>query len=118
MSGLAIIALAGIVVNNNIILIDEFNEFKKKGNDKRTAALRAGISRLRPVMLTSITTVLGLMPMALGMNINFIKQTVQFGSPSTQWWIELSTSIVGGLIFATIITLIVTPSLLVMNRQK
>lgn len=118
MVGLAIIALAGIVVNNNIILIDEFNAFRQRGNDKRTAAIRAGISRLRPVVLTSVTTVLGLMPLALGMNINFITREIQFGAPSTQYWTELSTSIVGGLLFATLITLIVTPALLVLNRQK
>ena len=113
-----LIALAGIVVNNNIILIDEFNAFRQRGNDKRTAAIRAGISRLRPVVLTSVTTVLGLMPLALGMNINFITREIQFGAPSTQYWTELSTSIVGGLLFATLITLIVTPALLVLNRQK
>lgn len=118
MSGIGIISLAGIVVNNNIILIDTFNQFVKENNNVFNAAIKAGQTRLRPVLLTSITTTLGLMPMVLGLNINFFSRTIQFGSPSTQWWTELSTTIAGGLIFSTIITLLVTPALLVMFNKK
>ena len=118
MSGIGIISLAGIVINNNILLIDTFNEFTDKGYDKMTSALRTGASRFRPVILTSLTTALGLLPMILGMNINFANRTIQFGAPSTQWWIELSTTISGGLIFSTLITLLVTPSFLVLNKKK
>jgi multidrug efflux pump len=111
MGGIGIIALAGIVVNNNIVLIDTYNEMRRKGCDALDAALRAGAQRLRPVVLTSVTTVLGLMPMVFGMTIDLINRKVQFGAPSTQYWTELSTSIAGGLAFATLLTLMLTPAL-------
>lgn len=76
------------------------------------AVLRAGAQRLRPVLLTSITTALGLMPMVMGLSINFAERSVIQGAPSTQWWTELSTAIVGGLTVATILTLIATPAML------
>jgi multidrug efflux pump len=118
MSGIGIIALAGIVVNNNIILIDTFNEYVKEGRNHVESAIKAGQIRLRPVLLTSITTTLGLIPMVLGMNINFFERKIEFGSPSTQWWTELSTTIAGGLIFSTAITLLVTPALLVIFKKR
>ncbi|MFS1429591.1 efflux RND transporter permease subunit, partial [Vibrio splendidus] len=74
MSGIGVIALAGIVVNNNIVLIDTYNQLIKRGLDKRDAILRTGVQRLRPVMLTTVTTILGLMPMVLEMNIDLINQ--------------------------------------------
>ena len=117
MSGIGIIALAGIVVNNNIILIDTFNEFRAKGQTAMESALRAGASRLRPVILTSVTTSLGLIPMVFGLNINFQNREILIGSPSTQWWIELSTTIAGGLLVATLITLLITPALLVLPEN-
>jgi multidrug efflux pump len=81
------------------------------------AALRAGTQRLRPVVLTSLTTVLGLMPMVLGMNIDLTGREVAFGAPSTQYWTELSSSIAGGLTFATLLTLLLTPCLLVLGNN-
>ena len=114
MGGIGIIALAGIVVNNNIVLIDTYNDLRRAGRGVREAALRSGAQRLRPVLLTSITTALGLMPMVLGMNIDFFGRELVFGAPSTAFWIELSTAIVGGLVVATLLTLIVTPALLVL----
>ena len=114
MGGIGIIALAGIVVNNNIVLIDTYNDLRRSGQGVREAALRSGAQRLRPVLLTSITTALGLMPMVLGMNIDFFDRELVFGAPSTQFWTELSTAIVGGLVVATLLTLIVTPALLVL----
>jgi multidrug efflux pump len=117
MGGIGIIALAGIVVNNNIVLIDTYNEMRGKGLDALEAALRAGAQRLRPVVLTSVTTVLGLMPMVFGMTIDLINRKVQFGAPSTQYWTELSTSIAGGLTFATVLTLMLTPALLVLGDR-
>jgi multidrug efflux pump len=117
MGGIGIIALAGIVVNNNIVLIDTYNEMRARGHDALEAALRSGALRLRPVVLTSVTTVLGLMPMVFGMTIDLINRKVQFGAPSTQYWTELSTSIAGGLAFATLLTLMLTPALLVLGAR-
>ncbi|MEZ9739193.1 efflux RND transporter permease subunit [Vibrio splendidus] len=118
MSGIGVIALAGIVVNNNIVLIDTYNQLIKRGLDKRDAILRTGVQRLRPVMLTTVTTILGLMPMVLEMNIDLINQKIEFGAPSTQWWSQLATAIAGGLTFATVLTLVLTPCLLMLGRDK
>ncbi|MEZ9366125.1 efflux RND transporter permease subunit [Vibrio sp. 10N.286.49.E11] len=118
MSGVGVIALAGIVVNNNIVLIDTYNQLIKRGLDKRDAILRTGVQRLRPVMLTTVTTILGLMPMVLEMNIDLINQKIEFGAPSTQWWSQLATAIAGGLAFATVLTLVLTPCLLMLGRNN
>jgi multidrug efflux pump len=112
MCGIGIIALAGIVVNNNIVLIDTFNILRAEGLEMREAVLRTCAQRLRPV---SITTILGLMPMVLAMNIDLVTRQISFGAPSTQWWTQLATSIAGGLAFATLLTLVLTPCLLVLG---
>jgi multidrug efflux pump len=117
MSGIGVIALAGIVVNNNIVLIDTFNVLRREGRSAKDAILRTGAQRLRPVMMTTITTILGLMPMVLEMNIDFIHRNVEFGAPSTQWWSQLATVIAGGLAFATLLTLILTPCLLIFREK-
>lgn len=118
MGGIGVIALAGIVVNNNIVLIDTFNDLRNSGQSALEAALRAGAQRLRPVLLTSITTALGLMPMVIGLNINFFTREIVYGAPSTQWWTELSSAIAGGLIFATILTLVLTPAMLMLGTRR
>lgn len=115
MGGIGVIALAGIVVNNNIVLIDTYNDLRKEGQSAREALLRTGAQRLRPVVLTSLTTALGLMPMVIGVNIDFFNRSIVFGAPSTQWWTELSSAIAGGLVFATVLTLIVTPAMLMLG---
>lgn len=117
MVGLGIIALAGIVVNNNIVLIDTYNAYIQEGYTPYQAALVTGEIRMRPVLLTAGTTVLGLIPMVLSMNIDFINREVAFGAPSTQWWTQLSSAIAGGLAFATVLTLFLTPSLLVLGAN-
>jgi len=117
MGGIGVIALAGIVVNNNIVLIDTFDRLKKTTGSIREAILRTGAQRLRPVMLTTITTILGLMPMVMGLNIDFIAREVSIGAPAMQWWSQLSTAIVFGLGFATILTLVVTPSALMVRAN-
>ncbi|CAM2848786.1 efflux RND transporter permease subunit [Vibrio rarus] len=117
MSGIGVIALAGIVVNNNIVLIDTFNQLRRRGFSKEQAILRTGVQRLRPVMLTTVTTILGLMPMVLQTNIDLIHQKVEIGAPSTQWWTQLATAIAGGLAFATVLTLVLTPCLLMFSRN-
>jgi multidrug efflux pump len=117
MSGIGVIALAGIVVNNNIVLIDTFDRLRKQMPSPRDAILLTGAQRLRPVVLTTVTTVLGLLPMVLQVNIDFVSREVSLGAPSTQWWVQLSTAIVAGLSFATVLTLLITPSAL-MAREN
>ncbi|WP_322803067.1 efflux RND transporter permease subunit [Vibrio alfacsensis] len=117
MSGIGVIALAGIVVNNNIVLIDTYNQMRRRGLEKKDAILRTGVQRLRPVLLTTVTTILGLLPMVLEMNIDLINQKVEFGAPSTQWWSQLASAVAGGLAFATVLTLVLTPCLLMLGRE-
>jgi multidrug efflux pump len=117
MSGIGVIALAGIVVNNNIVLIDTYDRLKLTASSQMDAILRTGAQRLRPVLLTTITTILGLMPMVLATNIDFVAREVQTGAPSTQWWRQLSTAIAFGLAFATVLTLVVTPSALMLRAN-
>ncbi|SDF17587.1 efflux RND transporter permease subunit [Limimaricola pyoseonensis] len=117
MGGIGVIALAGIVVNNNIVLIDAYNDLKKQGLSPLEAALRTGAQRLRPVVLTSVTTALGLMPMVIGVNIDFFRREIVYGAPSTQWWTELSSAIAGGLVVATVLTLVVTPAMLMLGER-
>ncbi|QHD50416.1 efflux RND transporter permease subunit [Vreelandella aquamarina] len=115
MVGMGVIALAGIVVNNNIVLIDTYNELRADGMPPAQAALEAGCLRLRPVLLTAITTVLGLMPMVLGVNVNLFAPALGFNAPSAQWWTQMSSAIAGGLTFATALTLLLTPCMLVIG---
>ncbi len=117
MGGIGIIALAGIVVNNNIVLIDTYNDLRRAGMEPIEAVLRTGAQRIRPVLLTAGTTILGLMPMVLGMNLDIIGRSITFGAPSAQWWTELSSAIAGGLAFATVLTLILTPALLMLGER-
>jgi multidrug efflux pump len=117
MSGVGVIALAGIVVNNNIVLIDTYNRQRQNGRDAFESVLRTGALRLRPVLLTTLTTILGLLPMVLGVNIDFIGREISIGGPSTQWWTQLATAVAGGLAFATLLTLIMTPCLLLLGES-
>ncbi|HRQ48217.1 MAG TPA: efflux RND transporter permease subunit [Rhodocyclaceae bacterium] len=117
MVGMGIIALAGIVVNNNIVLIDAYNVMRSEGMSAFDAALETGCLRLRPVLLTAITTILGLMPMVLGVNVNLLEPSLGIGAPSTQWWTQLSSAIAGGLAFATVLTLLLTPCMLVLGAR-
>ncbi|WNL43489.1 efflux RND transporter permease subunit [Halomonas sp. PAMB 3264] len=117
MVGMGVIALAGIVVNNNIVLIDTYNELRGQGMAPGEAALEAGCLRLRPVLLTAITTVLGLLPMVLGINVNLFAPALGFNAPSAQWWTQMSSAIAGGLTFATLLTLFLTPCMLVIGGR-
>ena len=117
MSGIGVITLAGIVVNNNIVFIDTYNVLRSRGEDAFDAILRTCAVRLRPVLLTTVTTILGLLPMVLGVNIDLIAREVSIGAPSSQWWTQLSSSVAGGLAFATILTLLLTPSLLMVQAN-
>jgi multidrug efflux pump len=117
MCGIGIIALAGIVVNNNIILIDAYNDFRQRGLDPVEAAVRTGSQRLRPVFLTAFAMVLGLFPMVIEMTPDFFMREITFGAPSSQWWTQLSAAISGGLAFATVLTLFLTPCMLVLGDK-
>ncbi len=117
MSGIGVIALAGIVVNNNIVLIDTFDRIVATAKSPMEAIIRTGAQRLRPVLLTTATTIFGLLPMVTRVNIDFVTREVSIGAPSTQWWQQLATAIAFGLAFATILTMIVTPSLLMLRAN-
>ena len=117
MSSVGVITLAGIVVNNNIVFIDTYNVLRGRGLDAYDAVVRTCAIRLRPVLLTTVTTIIGLMPMVLGVNINLIGRDISVGAPSSQWWTQLASSVAGGLAFATILTLLLTPSLLMIQAN-
>jgi multidrug efflux pump subunit AcrB len=110
MTGLGVISLAGIVVNNAIVLIDYVQMLRDRGLARREALVRAGLVRLRPVLLTAVTTILGLMPMATGVSFNFRKLHFVFGSSNSQWWSSMAVAVIFGLAFATILTLVVVPT--------
>jgi multidrug efflux pump len=118
MSGIGVIALAGIVVNNNIVLIDTYNILRKEGVPAMEAILRTGAQRLRPVLMTTVTTILGLLPMVAEVNIDFIGRNVDIGGPSTEWWSQLATAVAGGLAFATVLTLVLTPCMLALKVKR
>ncbi len=117
MSSVGVITLAGIVVNNNIVFIDTYNVLRSRGERAFEAIVRTCAIRLRPVLLTTVTTIVGLMPMVLGVNINLLQREVSIGAPSSQWWTQLASSVAGGLAFATVLTLFLTPSLLMVQAN-
>lgn len=112
MTGIGIIANAGVIVNNNIVLIDTYDRLRRDGRAAYDAIIETCRERARPVVLTAMTAILGVLPIAFGMNIEFLSREITVGAPATQWWINLSTAIVFGLGFATVLTLIVTPAAL------
>ena len=109
MIGTGIVALAGIVVNNNIVLIDTFQRLKKDGRTSEEASVAAAAQRIRPILLTTLTTICGLLPMVFMMNVNFREGAISFGGITAEWWVPLATAVVFGLGFSTMLTLIVTP---------
>jgi multidrug efflux pump subunit AcrB len=115
MTFIGVISLAGIVVNNNIVLVDYAMQLRQRGMAKQQAIVEAGATRLRPVLLTAMTTVLGLIPLTFGINIDFVGLLVnldpalQFGSENTQFWGPMGTAIISGLTFATFLTLVIVP---------
>jgi multidrug efflux pump len=114
MTGIGVIALAGVVVNNNIVLIDTYDTLRREGKPKIEAILQTCRERARPVVLTALTAILGVLPIAFGLNMELLNHEVTIGAPSTQWWIALSSAIVYGLAFATVLTLVIIPSLLML----
>jgi len=114
MTGISIVTLAGIVVNNNIVLIDTFNRLKEDSPqiEQSLHIINACKQRLRPIVLTSLTTIFGLLPLAMGISLDIISREIVVGSRIVDWWSNLAVSIVFGLGFSTFITLILTPALL------
>ncbi|NQV70288.1 MAG: efflux RND transporter permease subunit [Pseudohongiella sp.] len=114
LTGIGIVALAGIIVNNNIVLIDTFNHLKKEHPkwSLQDIIVHTGVQRLRPVFLTTFTTGFGLLPLAMHVSIDLIGAEIEVGGPITSQWVSLASAIVFGLSFGTILTLIVTPAML------
>ena len=112
MTGTGVVALAGIVVNNAIVLIDTYNRFREDGIEPVEAVLKTSAQRIRPVLLTTITTIAGLVPMMTQLNLDFVNRVIALGSITAVWWVQLSTAIIFGLGFATILTLIIIPTML------
>jgi multidrug efflux pump len=99
------------------VLIDTFNRLREKGMELREAIMRTCALRLRPVLLTKVTMILGLLPMALKLNIELTERKVFFGGPGTAWWAQMASVIIGGLIFASLLTLLLTPSILMIQER-
>ena len=112
MTGTGVVALAGIVVNNAIVLIDTFNRLIAEGVERREAVFKTAAQRLRPILLTTTTTILGLLPMMYQVNIDFISRQIVYGGITSTWWVQLSTAIIFGLAVSTVLTLLVIPTML------
>ena len=119
MTGISIVALSGIVVNNNIVLIDTFNRLKSEFPNLtiEDVVMKTCKQRLRPILLTTATTIFGLLPLALGVSIDVIGRELIVGSRVVGWWQNLASSIVFGLAFSTILTLIFTPAALILPSR-
>jgi multidrug efflux pump len=112
MTGTGLLALAGVVVNHNIVLIDTFHRHLKSGMDPIEAVIRSSAQRLRPVFLTTITAIGGLLPMMYAVEIDFWQRSVTIGSVNAMMWIQISTAIIFGLAFSKMITLGLIPAML------
>ena len=114
LTGVGIVALAGIVVNNNIVLIDTYNYLRRNNSllTSSEAVVAAAKSRFRPVMLTTVTTIVGLLPLANGLSIDIVNRSYTVGGMVASWWQPLASAIVNGLAFSTILTLLLTPAML------
>jgi multidrug efflux pump subunit AcrB len=124
MTGIGVITLAGVVVNNAIVLIDYVDMLRSRdGYELRAALIKAGMVRLRPVLLTAITTVLGLVPLAIGFNLDFLTlftnpslffsdlgTYLYWGGEQAAWWAPMAVSVIAGLSFSTVLTLVFVPT--------
>lgn len=114
LTGVGVVALAGIIVNNNIILIDTYNYLRTRHTDwsLTDVIVQTGVQRLRPVFLTTFTTGVGLLPLAMGVSIDLVTAEIEVGGPVASQWKQLANAVVFGLGFGTVLTLIVTPAML------
>ena len=119
LTGVGVVALAGIVVNNNIVLIDTYNHIRRANPqlDQISLIVRTGAQRLRPVLLTTVTTVFGLLPLASHLSLDFINRSIVYGGQLSSFWVPLAQAIVSGLSFATLLTLVATPAMLALPHQ-
>ena len=117
MSGLGIVSLAGIIVNNSIVLIDTFNRLKLDTIDLNEAILRSAAQRLRPILLTTATTMIGLTPVALQTTIDWFGRSIEVGGLVSAWWVPFSTAIIWGLGFSSLLTLFLIPTLLALPNN-
>ncbi len=117
MTGVGVISLAGVVVNNAIVLIDYTNKLRDRGYDLKEAVIAAGATRLRPVLLTAVTTILGLIPMVTGISFDFHTLSISWVSESSQWWRSMAVVIIFGLMVATFLTLVVVPTFYYLIEQ-
>jgi multidrug efflux pump len=111
MTGVGVISLVGVVVNNAIVLIDYTNKLRERGMHTKEAIISAGCTRLRPVLLTAITTILGLLPMVTGISYDFHIMEISWISESSQWWSSMAIAVIFGLAIATLLTLVIVPTL-------
>jgi multidrug efflux pump subunit AcrB len=111
MTGVGVISLAGVVVNNAIVLLDYTRQLQQRGLELWHAVVEAGKTRLRPVLLTAVTTILGLLPMATGVSFDFRTRELITRAQSSQFWSSMATAVIFGLAFATVLTLVVVPTL-------
>jgi len=118
MTGVGVISLAGVVVNNGIVLIDYINKLRRRGFELREAVVAAGATRLRPVLLTAVTTILGLLPMVTGVSFDFNNLVISWVSESSQWWRSMAIVVIFGLLVATFLTLVVVPVLYVFIEES
>jgi len=119
LTGVGIVALAGVVVNNNIVLIDSYNHLRRNNSSLsiKDAVFEAAKSRFRPVMLTTVTTVAGLLPLATGFSIDMVNRKIEVGGMVASWWQPLASAIVNGLVVATLMTLLLTPAMLLLPNM-
>ncbi len=117
MSGIGVISLAGIVVNNGIVLLDAIRRFEQRGLAVREAVVTASMIRLRPVLLTAITTILGLLPMAAKISVDFANMSYQYNTESSQWWQSMAVVVIFGLFVSTALTLGVVPASYVLYKN-
>ncbi len=110
MTGIGVISLAGVVVNNAIVLLDYTKQLRERGLTKEEAIVKAGKTRLRPVVLTAITTILGLIPLTIGINFDFFSFSLEIGGESSQWWGPMGVAVIFGLTISTFLTLVFVPS--------
>ena len=117
MSGLGIVSLAGIIVNNSIVLIDTFNRLKNDAKNLNEAILHSAAQRLRPIVLTTTTTMVGLTPVALQITIDWFGRSVEVGGLMSAWWVPFSTAVIWGLGFSSLLTLFLIPTLLALPKH-
>jgi len=117
MTGTGIVALIGVMVNHNIVLVDTFHHLLDAGFKPMDAIIRTGIQRMRPVLLTTWTAIFGLLPLMYQFDVDFFDRKVEFGGPTSDWWVPLATAIVYGLAFSTLLTLFVTPAMLAIEQR-